>query len=143
MKAVRSILKLIVCGLLPALAHAQNHWIDSIREAAVIQKEDTNKVWTLRSMADYYAFSDPDSGIIYAKRGLALAQKLQYDPGIFWSIVSLDHSLYISGNYALELDNALNALPLAVKLKDRYAFGWSNGMLADSYFNLGLEKRLV
>ena len=137
MKAVRSILKLIVCGLLPALAHAQDHWIDSIREVAGIQKEDTNMVWTLRNMADYYVFSDPDSGIIYAKRALALAQKLKYDKGIFWSVVSLDHSLYINGNYALELDNALNALSLAVKLNDKYAFGWSNGMLADSYFNLG------
>ena len=127
----------LVCGLLPSMGHSQYHWIDSVRKVASIQKEDTNKVWTLRNMGDYYEFNDPDSGIYYAKRALSLAQKLNYDRGIFWSIVSLDHSLFITGNYALELDYALSAKTLAAKLNDRYAFGWSNGLLADSYFNLG------
>ena len=88
-------------------------------------------------MSEYYAFNDPDSGIMYAKQALALAEKLQFDRGIFWSIQSLNHSLYITGNYTLELDYALRAFPLAKKLNDRRAIGWSNGMLADSYINLG------
>jgi signal transduction histidine kinase len=137
MKAIRSIWILLVCGLLPTRDHAQHLWIDSVRKAAAIQKEDTNKIWTLRNLSDYYVFNDPDSGIIYAKQALTLAQKLKYDRGIFWSIVSLDHSLFITGNYALELDYALKALPIARGLNDKYAFGWSNGMLADSYLNLG------
>ncbi len=106
-------------------------------KAVVKQKEDTNKIWALRNISDYYAFNAPDSGIMYAKQALALAEKLQFDKGIFWSIQSLDHSLYITGNYTLELDFALRALPLAKKLNDNYALGWSNGMLADSYLNLG------
>jgi len=52
-------------------------------------------------------------------------------------MVSIDHSLYISGNYTDELGNALKALPLARKLNDHDAIGWSNGMIADSYLNLG------
>ena len=55
----------------------------------------------------------------------------------FGQSLSLDHSLYITGNYTLELDYALRAFPLAKKLNDPYAIGWSNGMLADSYINLG------
>ncbi len=88
-------------------------------------------------MSDYYSFNNPDSGILCAKQALALAEKLHYDAGIFWSIVSLDHSLYITGNYTLELDYALRAFPMAKKLNDQHAIGWSNGMLADSYLNLG------
>lgn len=126
-----------VCILFSSIAHAQSTWIDSIRKVLATQKEDTNKVWILTYMSTYYAFNDPDSGIIRGKEALALAEKLQYDKGIFWSIVSIDHSLYITGNYTLELDYAIRAFPIAQKLKDRYAIGWSNGMLCDSYLNLG------
>jgi signal transduction histidine kinase len=88
-------------------------------------------------MSDYYSYNDPDSGLICAKQALALAEKLKFDRGIFWSIVSLNHSLFITGNYSLELDYAIRAFPIAEKLNDQYAIGWSNGMLCDSYLNLG------
>ena len=123
--------------LCSSAAYAQISWIDSARKVVAIQKADTNKVRTLIGMGDYYSFNNPDSGIICAKQALALAEQLQFDRGIFWSIVSLDHSLYITGNYTMELDYALRAFPLAKKLNDQHAIGWSNGMLADSYINLG------
>jgi two-component system sensor histidine kinase UhpB len=121
-------------------AHTQTEWIDSVRKLLPTQKEDTNRVWMLDGMSDYYAFNDPDSGIICAKKALALAEKLQFEKGIFWSIVSLNHSLYNTGNYALELDYALKAFQLAKKLNDQSATGRSNGMLCDSYINLGDYK---
>ena len=125
---------LLLCS---SAAYTQTQWIDSVKKVLVTQKEDTNKVWLLMGMSDYYSFNNPDSGLICAKQALSLAETLHYDPGIFWSIVSLDHSLYITGNYTMELDYALRAFPLAKKLNDRRAIGWSNGMLADSYLNLG------
>ena len=118
-------------------AYPQTTWIDSAKKVLITQKDDTNKIWTLDGMSEYYGFNDPDSGIMYAQKALALAEKLQFDGGIFWSIVSLHHSLYITGNYTLELDYALRAFPLAKRLNDQRAIGWSNGMLADSYINLG------
>ena len=81
---------------------AQNSWIDSLRQVVVTQKADTNKILTLQHISNYYSFNDPDSGIIYAKEAIALAEKLEYDQGIFRSIVS--------GNYSLELQYALKAL---------------------------------
>src|SRR4029453_6102299 len=85
--------------LYSATALTQNNWIDSVRKVAATQKPDTNRVWTLKAMSDYYAFNDPDSGVLCAKQALALSEKLQFDKGIFWSIVSMDHSLYVLGNY--------------------------------------------
>jgi two-component system, NarL family, sensor histidine kinase UhpB len=128
---------LSVLMLYSITAVAQKSWIDSVRRVAATQKPDTNKVWTLGAMSNYYAFNDPDSGILCAKQALALAEKLQFNKGIFWSIVSLNHSLYVSGNYTEELEYALKALPIAQKLNDRYAIGWSNGMICDSYLSLG------
>jgi len=126
--------------LLTPLINGQTTWIDSLRNVALTQKDDSNKVWTLTALGDYYSFNNPDSGVMYAKAALALSEKLQFDKGIFWSIVSMDHSLYILGNYTEELDYALKARPVAKKLNDNYALGWSNGMLADSYLSLGDYK---
>jgi len=131
------ILSFLLLLIFSLRAYTQPQWIDSVKKVLPVQKEDINKVWALRSISDYYSFNDPDSGLIYAKKALALAEKLKNDQGIFWSMVSIDHSLYISGNYTDELDNALKALPLARKLNDHDAIGWSNGMIADSYLNLG------
>ncbi|CAN5520433.1 hypothetical protein BH10BAC3_BH10BAC3_07000 [soil metagenome] len=131
------IVHLSILLLYSPAAYTQNDWIDSVKRVLVTQKTDTNKVWTLISLGNYYAFNDPDSGIIFAKQALYLSEKLQFDKGIFWSIVSLNHSLYTTGNYTLELEFALRAFPLAKNLNDQTATGWSNGMLADSYLNLG------
>jgi two-component system sensor histidine kinase UhpB len=137
MKISRTILLLTVSGLLHPLIHAQNSWIDSVRKAVVTQKEDTSKVWTLVAMGNYYMYNEPDTGILRAKQALALAEKLKYDKGIFWSIQSLHNSLHVTGNYTEELNYALKALPVAERLNDLYAWGWSNGMICDSYINLG------
>src|SRR5882672_4365642 len=83
--------------LYSSAAYTQPQWLDSIKKVLVTQKDDSNKIWMLKGMSDYYAFNDPDSGIICAKQALALAEKLQFDRGIFWSIQSLEHSLYITG----------------------------------------------
>ncbi len=138
--AVRNISLFIVLLLFSFTALSQNTWVDSVKKVLPTQKEDTNKIWALKGLSDYYSFNNPDLGLIYAKKALVLSEKLKFDQGIFWSIVSLDHSLYITGNYTLELDYALKAFPLAKKLNDNYAIGWSNGMLADSYLNLGDYK---
>src|SRR4051812_36981072 len=104
-------------------ALSQTGWIDTMKKKVALENEDTNKVWTLKSVSDFYSINDPDSGILYAKQALALAEKLHYDQGIFWSIVSLGNSLYISANYTAELDYAIKAFPLAKKLNDNYALG--------------------
>ncbi|MEP7374000.1 MAG: ATP-binding protein [Chitinophagaceae bacterium] len=136
-KVILHIFMVSSLALLAYSGFAQNAWIDSLKKVVVTEKADTNKILTLQHISNYYSFNNPDSGILYAKEAIALAEKLEYDRGIFWSIVSLDHSLYISGNYSLELEYALKALPIAKRLNDQYAIGWSNGMICDSYLSLG------
>ncbi len=118
-------------------AYTQTVWIDSIKKVVTTQKEDTNKVSSLMNLSDAYRFTDPDSALSYGQQALSLAEKLKSDPGIFWSIVDVNSSLYVLGNYALELGYAYKALPLAKKLNNPKTIGLSNGMLADCYYNLG------
>ena len=116
---------------------AQTAWIDSLKTVIPSQKSDTNKVNSLIKLSDALRFSFPDSALIYAHQALSLAEKLKFDNNIFWSIVAVNGSLYVLGNYALELDYAYKALPLAAKLNNPYTLGYSNGMLSDCYYSLG------
>jgi two-component system, NarL family, sensor histidine kinase UhpB len=118
-------------------ARAQNKYIDSLKKALPTQKADSNKVKTLINISESYKFFDPDSALAYGKRALSASEKLNFDAGIFWSIVAINKALFLLGNYALELDYAFKAYPLGTKLNDPQAFGWSNGMMGDCYFNLG------
>ncbi len=118
-------------------AFTQTRWIDSVKKVAATQKADTNKVVTLISLSDAYRFSYPDTALEYAQQALSLAEKLNSDSAIFWSIVTVNGVLYVLGNYTMELDYAFKALPLAKKLNTPYALGFSNGMISDCYYNLG------
>lgn len=137
MKFRKAILLLTFCGSISLSAHGQNLWLDSLLKVARVQKENTAKVWTLWNIARCYVFNDPDSGIFYAKHALAISEKYHYDSGTFWSIQALHLALHVTGNYTEELNYALKALPVAARLKDLYSYGWSNGMIADSYIGLG------
>ena len=123
--------------LYSSAAYNQTPWIDSIKKVVTTQKEDTNKVASLMNISDAYHFTNPDSALSYGQKALSLAEKLNSDTYMFWSIVSITGSLYVLGNYALELDYAYKALPLAKKINTPYTIGYSTGMLADCYYNLG------
>lgn len=112
-------------------------WLDSVKHVAAIQKNDTNKVQTLIHLCDAYAFSYPDTAFVYGHQAYALSEKLDYDNGRLYSIISINSALYAMGNYTLELDYAFKLLPLAKRMNNRDATGFSNGAVGDSYANLG------
>jgi signal transduction histidine kinase len=117
-------------------ACAQNAWIDSVKKALKTQKGGTGQVATLLTLSDAYRFSQPDSSLAYAQQALSLAENLHVDTCIFWSITAVSGSLYVMGNYALELGYAFKAQELSKKLNTPYTVGLSNGMLSDCYYNL-------
>ena len=135
--SIRNIFLLSFFLLYSFTTYAQTQWIDSLKKILLTQKEDTNKVTTLIRLSDSYVNSYPDSGLVYAQKALSLAEKLNSDDGTFWSITRINQSLYVLGNYALELEYAFKALPIAKKINTPWTIGFSNGWLSDSYCNLG------
>src|SRR5260221_14760515 len=91
---------LCILFLCSRAAQAQNQSIDSIKKVLAIQKEDTSKIHTLLSLSWEYRFSFPDSSLVYAQKALSLAEKIHSDESIFWSIVGINQSLFVLGNYA-------------------------------------------
>lgn len=116
---------------------AQTAWTDSIRKVVASQQEDTNKLASLLALSWSYQTCYPDSGVVYAQKAMALAEKLHDDPALFESGAALNASLYYTGNYPLQLDNTFRALALAKRSNNPWELSYANSMLADYYYNLG------
>ena len=56
--------------------------IDSVVRSLPAMKKDTNQLKSLSKIAETYMLIDPPKGIVYAKQGLALAQKLNFKKGV-------------------------------------------------------------
>lgn len=111
--------------------------IDSLKKDLKTQLSDTAKIYTLVDLSHYYQQFYPDSSLMYAQQALALAKKLEYEDGIFWSVASINSALIYTGNYPLELDYAFKALSLSKKINKPRSTGYAYGMLSDYYYNLG------
>src|SRR5258707_544463 len=123
----RYIILITFMGLYAMPTKAQKHWLDSAKRVLRTQKADTNKVYALININSVYTVNAPDSALLYGQQALALAEKLDFDYGKFWSIVAINKALYPLGNYALELDYAFKAFPLGKKLNNAFTIGWANG----------------
>ena len=120
-------------------AFAQDQWIDSVKKSLQTENEDTNKVKNLVAVAQYYANFRADTGIIYSRQALDLAEKLNFKQGILVAEGMLSFSLTFSGNYPLGLDYAFKALTLAKKINPA-ARGWAYSMVSYNYYFLGEYK---
>ena len=97
MKMGKAILLVTVCGLLSSNIYAQDPWFDSVKHVAAIQRNDTNKVQTLIHLCDAYAFSYPDTAFVYGQQAYALSEKLDYDNGQLYSIISINSRIICFG----------------------------------------------
>lgn len=112
--------------------------IDSLKNVLHEQKEDTNKVKLLYTLSfSYVAGSYADTALVYSQPALDLAEKLNYEPGIFWSEITLCESLANLGNHPLALEHSFRALALAKKLGDTLMLCYGNGNLASWYYHMG------
>ena len=116
---------------------SQTPWTDSVKKTLPTITEDTVKIATLLDISWAYRFSYPDSSLVYAQQSLSLAEKIHSDERAFWSLVSINQSLYVLGNYALELDYAFKARSIAKKLNNPLMLAYSNGQFCDAYWTLG------
>jgi signal transduction histidine kinase len=127
---------LIIILLYASSAYTQNQWLDSINRVLQTAKEDTNKVYTLISLAQYYVDSHADTGVIYSQQALDLAEKVNFKEGTLLAEGLLSISLNFSGNYPLGLDYAFKTLSLAKKI-DPVRMGWAYSTVSYSYYYLG------
>ncbi len=81
---------------------------DSLKEKLALSQPDTNRVKLLVSLSQYYHRAYTDTSMQYAKEGLLLAERLQFDRGkadcFFWIGILLE----LEGLYPQALDRFQN-----------------------------------
>jgi signal transduction histidine kinase len=123
-------LVLIVSG-----TYAQPYY-DSLLQKLKIEKDDTSKVLTLCALAQYHAYTNSDSNIIYVDKATKLAEKINYPFGKLQASIELFFAVNLKSNYTKALEIALNNLKIASELKDDSLY-----QMALIHLNLNLVNR--
>ncbi len=119
------------------LALSQNRILDSLDlQLQNFNREDSNRVLTLFSLADYYGFLQFDSCLLYAEETIKLSEKIDYPYGIYLGYMATFHGLNSQGNYAKALQAVLNFQDAAEKIKRERPWAMSQ-----VYYFLGLLNR--
>jgi tetratricopeptide (TPR) repeat protein len=122
---------------------AQNKTLDSLNQLLATEKEDTNHVLLMNSIAIAYVTSKPDTALIIAEHALELSRKIKFKKGEATSLRRIGSVFLNMGNYPNALENMLQSLKIAEDLHDDQLIGASLGSLANIYFSEGDMERSI
>lgn len=111
--------------------------IDSLLNALPEQKENTGKVNILNSLSDINTAINPDEGIQFGNRGLALAIKLGWQRGIADANNNIALNYITKSEYDSALVYASTALEILTELDDKIATAGATGNIGLIYQNKG------
>ncbi|MGP8214691.1 MAG: tetratricopeptide repeat protein [Bacteroidia bacterium] len=96
-----------------SLSLAQNKVIDSLRHVLKTDKEDTNKVNHLNTLAYYFRNINPDTTIILGEQAGDLAKKIGWLKGEGMAFRNTGLGYYVKCDYPKALDNYYKALTIS------------------------------
>ncbi|MFI5134498.1 MAG: tetratricopeptide repeat protein [Chitinophagales bacterium] len=123
-------------------ASGQQNKIDSILTLLKNDKEDTNQVGHLNSLAYDLKSNNPDTAIYFARKALALASKLNFKIGIGNAYFQIGAAKINLGNFDDALKNSDSALQIYNELlTSEKSVGKSNILKqkANAYNNIGVS----
>src|SRR6516225_9084368 len=82
-----------------ALGWQNGQFVDSVRKRILSSNEDSDKVWQYFLLSVQNTFNNPDTAIMYAQKGLDIAQKIHFEPGCFYCTKAKSWTLMFNGNY--------------------------------------------
>ncbi len=116
---MKKALFLLIVMLSVVEAFAQKHGqekIDSLFTVLKTAKEDSSKVNTVIALAYEFSITNPDTGLYFANKALALATKLKDELEIVDAHLVIGRVLIYAGKYKEALKNFKDVLPLCEEL---------------------------
>src|SRR5215472_3000508 len=108
-----------------ALGWQNGRSADLIRKRIFSSKEDSDKVWQYFLLSVQNTFNNPDKAILYARKGLDIAQKIHFEPGCFYCTKAKSWTLMFNGNYTGSLSLEFDALKELEKTDNYYRLAWT------------------
>ena len=118
-------------------AHSQNAYLDSLKGALTVAKEDTTRVLLLSELSLYSIFSNPDTSLAIANEGIKLAQQINYSKGEAYCKRSVGFFFWSIGDYTTAIKLAFLSMPYAEASKDIELQTWLNDLLLNAYRDNG------
>jgi tetratricopeptide (TPR) repeat protein len=116
----RSLLFLLIAYSLSfTVTKAQTRTLDSLRRLLKTEKDDTNKAYTLCTLALALYNVNPDTTILFAQQALSLSEKLSCEKGEGRAYMAGGVGYWVEGNYTKALDYELKSLKICEKLGDK------------------------
>jgi len=112
------VLFILLCGNLFFIRAQEQKRIDSLLTVLETAKEDTVKVKLLNEVGYSYRDIQPDSGLLYCQRAIALARKLSYKEGLSVAYNNSGVNYLRLSKYYDALENYNLALDIDQKLSD-------------------------
>jgi serine phosphatase RsbU (regulator of sigma subunit) len=110
---------LLAMLLITANYKAQNPIVDSLKQSLVTAKEDTNKVKTLLDISFKVKNINPEEGLIYAEKGIKLADSLGWKAGVAKGCNNLGTNYKARSEYIKALEQYQRALSLFEEIGNR------------------------
>jgi len=137
---------ILILACLSFAANAQSkraHRIDSLRNALLTAKEDTEKVEILIKLGHNLRFSKPDETIKYATEATELAQTLDDQKGLANAYNELGNIYNTQGKYFKALKKHNHALKIRKTIGDKQGEGGSLCNIGLVYRNIGRYKKAM
>ena len=112
---------------------AQDKTIDSLRSLLSTSKADTSTIKVLADISYYYRLKQPDTGVVYGKRALQLAEKISWKSGIARSYNCIGSSYIMLSDADSSIQYHQKALDIYQQLGDSSGTGWSLSYLGSVY----------
>jgi len=98
--------------------------------------EDTAAVKLMNEISYYYRNKQPDTGLYYAKRAMALAEKISWKTGVAKSYNNIGNNYYFQADPTNAMQAYQNALGLYEQLHDLSGITWSTNYIGNVYMFL-------
>jgi two-component system NtrC family sensor kinase len=108
--------------------------IDSLITRMSLLKEDTNKVKVIHEISSAYYPINPDTGLLYGKQEVELAEKLNWEKGIGFANNTIGVNYWAKSNYPLALEYYFKALKIGEEFNIKDLSTTSLGNIGTIYF---------
>lgn len=118
----------------PLICYSQQNQIDSLENLLRTTPNDTAKVWILNHLVTTLRESDNNRALTYARDAKALAEVLNYQKGLAWSLENLGWLYYRRGDNSSAFQLATEALKISEKFNDHPAIARCLNSIAAIYY---------
>jgi tetratricopeptide (TPR) repeat protein len=134
---------LFVCLANISCAYAQTHTIDSLKHLLQTEKQDSERCLLLERLSDEYSVMKPDSALLMAQQGLALAKQINFKEGEVYCLFTTGDMLANAGSDAKALELLLQALIKSETINEQWLSGNILRSIANVYGDQGDWKKAL